>query len=115
MQPKIMKLGRVMRNLLPNAKSGTITDDMAQGVGAVKKGKIEIRTGKAPLIQVPIGKSSFEEKALLENLGALMDAVVKAKPSGSKGAYIKSITLTSTMGPGVSLDVGQAQALASAS
>lgn len=117
MMSKVSKLGRVLgrRGLMPNPKSGTVTDDLAKGVKEVKAGRIEFRTGKAPLIQVPIGKASFEEKGLLDNLGSLVDAVVKAKPTGSKGAYIKGITLTSTMGPGVKVDVGQTTALAASS
>jgi large subunit ribosomal protein L1 len=100
---------------MPNPKSGTVTDDVTRGIKDVKAGRIEFRTGKAPLIQVPIGKSSFEEKGLLDNLGSLVDAVVKAKPAGSKGSYIKSITLASTMGPGVKLDIPETVALASTS
>jgi large subunit ribosomal protein L1 len=117
MMGKVAKLGRVLgrRGLMPNPKSGTVTDDLERGVRDVKAGRIEFRTGKAPLIQVPIGKASFEEKGLLDNLGSLVDAVVKAKPAGSKGTYIKNITLTSTMGPGVKLDVPQTLAAASAS
>jgi large subunit ribosomal protein L1 len=117
MMPKVSKLGRVLgrRGLMPNPKSGTVTDDVERGVKEVKAGKIEFRTGKAPLIQVPIGKASFEEKGLLDNMASLVDAVVKAKPAGAKGAYIKTITLASTMGPGVKVDVPQALALASSS
>ena len=117
MMGKVAKLGRVLgrRGLMPNPKSGTVTDDLTRGVKDVKAGRIEFRTGKAPLIQVPIGKASFEDKGLLDNLGSLVDAVVKAKPSGSKGAYIRNITITSTMGPGVKLDVSQTMAIASAS
>jgi len=117
MMGKVAKLGRVLgrRGLMPNPKSGTVTDDLERGVKEVKAGRIEFRTGKAPLIQVPIGKASFEEKGLLDNLGSLVDAVVKARPSGSKGTYIKNITLTSTMGPGIKLDVAQTAALAGAS
>jgi large subunit ribosomal protein L1 len=117
MMPKVSKLGRVLgrRGLMPNPKSGTVTDDVTRGIKDVKAGRIEFRTGKAPLIQVPIGKSSFEEKGLLDNLGSLVDAVVKAKPAGSKGSYIKSITLASTMGPGVKLDIPETVALASTS
>jgi large subunit ribosomal protein L1 len=114
---KVGKLGRILgrRGLMPNTRSGTVVDDIASAVKSSKAGRIEFRTGKAPLIQVPIGKASFEDKGLLDNLGSLVDAVVKAKPAGAKGAYIKGITLTSTMGPGVRLDVGQTTALASAS
>jgi large subunit ribosomal protein L1 len=117
MMPKVSKLGRVLgrRGLMPNPKSGTVTDDVTRGIKDVKAGRIEFRTGKAPLIQVPIGKSSFEEKGLLDNLGSLVDAVVKAKPAGSKGSYIKSITLASTMGPGVKLDIPETVALGSTS
>ena len=117
MMGKVGKLGRVLgrRGLMPNPKSGTVTDDLAKGVKEVKAGRIEFRTGKAPLIQVPIGKASFEDKGLLDNLGSLVDAVVKAKPSGSKGAYIKGITISSTMGPGLKLDVAQTTALGSTS
>ncbi|HLQ34062.1 MAG TPA: 50S ribosomal protein L1 [Chloroflexota bacterium] len=117
MMGKVGRLGKVLgrRGLMPNPKSGTITDDLTRSVKEVKAGRIEFRTGKAPLIQVPIGKASFDEKGLLENLGSLVDAVVKAKPAGSKGPYIKNITLTSTMGPGVRLDVPQTMAKASES
>jgi large subunit ribosomal protein L1 len=117
MMGKVGRLGKVLgrRGLMPNPKSGTITDEVGRAVKEMKAGRIEFRTGKAPLIQVPIGKASFEDKGLLDNLSSLVDAVVKAKPPGAKGAYIKNITLTSTMGPGVKLDVGQTQALASAS
>ena len=117
MMAKVAKLGRVLgrRGLMPNPKSGTVTDDLERGVREVKAGRIEFRTGKAPLIQVPIGKASFEEKGLLDNLGSLVDAVVKARPAGSKGTYIKNITITSTMGPGIKLDVPQTMAIASAS
>jgi|SRR5579884_357044 large subunit ribosomal protein L1 len=117
MMGKVGRLGKVLgrRGLMPNPKSGTITDEVGRAVKEMKAGRIEFRTGKAPLIQVPIGKASFEDKGLLDNLSSLVDAVIKAKPAGAKGAYIKNITLTSTMGPGVKLDVGQTQALASAS
>jgi large subunit ribosomal protein L1 len=117
MMGKVAKLGRVLgrRGLMPNPKSGTVTDDLERGVREVKAGRIEFRTGKAPLIQVPIGKASFEERGLLDNLGSLVDAVMKARPAGSKGTYIRNITLTSTMGPGIKLDVPQTMAIASAS
>jgi large subunit ribosomal protein L1 len=117
MMGKVAKLGRVLgrRGLMPNPKSGTVTDDLERGVREVKAGRIEFRTGKAPLIQVPIGKASFEERGLLDNLGSLVDAVMKARPAGSKGTYIRNITLTSTMGPGIKLDVPETMAIASAS
>jgi large subunit ribosomal protein L1 len=117
MMGRVAKLGRVLgrRGLMPNPKSGTVTDDLERGVREVKAGRIEFRTGKAPLIQVPIGKASFEERGLLDNLGSLVDAVMKARPAGSKGTYIRNITLTSTMGPGIKLDVPETMAIASAS
>ena len=117
MMGKVAKLGRVLgrRGLMPNPKSNTVTDDLARGVKEVKAGRIEFRTDRSALIHVPIGKASFEDKGLLDNLGSFVDAVVKAKPSGSKGTYIKSITMASTMGPGIKLDISQATALATAS
>jgi len=116
MMSKVAKLGRVLgrRGLMPNPRSNTVTDDLLKAVKEVKAGRIEFRTDRSALIHVPIGKASFEEKGLLDNLGSFMDAVVKAKPAGSKGTYIKSITLASTMGPGVKVDIPQATALAAA-
>lgn len=115
MMQRVSKLGKVLgrKGLMPNPKSGTVTDDVERGVKEVKAGRIEFRTGKAALIQVPIGKASFDDEGLLNNLTSLVEAVVKAKPSGCKGTYIRSITLASTMGPGVHLDVPQTLALAS--
>jgi len=116
MMPKVSKLGRILgrRGLMPNPKSNTVTDDLSKGVKEVKAGRIEFRTDRSALIHVPIGKASFEDQGLLDNLTSFVDAVVKAKPAGSKGTYIKSITVASTMGPGVKLDVQQATALSSA-
>jgi large subunit ribosomal protein L1 len=116
MMSKVSRLGRVLgrRGLMPNPKSNTVTDDLARGVKEVKAGRIEFRTDRSALIHVPIGKASFEEKGLLDNLGSFVDAVVKAKPTGAKGTYIRSITLASTMGPGIKLDIAQATALAQA-
>jgi large subunit ribosomal protein L1 len=116
MMSKVSKLGRILgrRGLMPNPRSGTVVDDVAPAVKAAKAGRIEFRTDRSALIHVPIGKASFEEKGLLDNLGSFVDAVVKAKPAGAKGSYIKSITMASTMGPGIKLDIGQTTALASA-
>ena len=101
------RLGKVLgpKGLMPNPKAGTVTMDVTKAVNDIKAGKIEYRLDKANIIHVPIGKASFSEEKLQENFNALMDAIVKARPSALKGQYLKSITLTSTMGPGVKLNV----------
>ena len=101
------RLGRVLgpKGLMPNPKAGTVTMDVTKAINDIKAGKIEYRLDKANIIHVPIGKASFREEKLQENFNALMDAIVKARPSALKGQYLKSITLTSTMGPGVKLNV----------
>jgi large subunit ribosomal protein L1 len=113
---KVGRLGKILgrRGLMPNPKSGTVVQpqDMARAVGDMQKGRVEFRLDRTALMHVPIGKASFEDKALLENLGALVDAVQKAKPSGAKGQYIRTITVCATMGPGVSLDLQPALAMA---
>jgi large subunit ribosomal protein L1 len=100
------KLGRVLgpRGLMPNPKTGTVTFDIAKAVSDAKGGKLEYRTDRGANVHVSIGKKSFEERALLENYAALVDEIVRAKPSAAKGRYIKGITLTSTMGPGLHVD-----------
>ena len=97
------KLGRVFgpKGLMPNPKAGTVTMDITKAVEEAKAGKIEYRLDKANIIHVPVGKASFSEDALVANYNALLEAINKAKPSSLKGTYLKSITLTSTMGPGV--------------
>lgn len=97
------KLGRVFgpKGLMPNPKAGTVTMDITKAVEEAKAGKIEYRLDKANIIHVPVGKASFSEEALVQNYNALLEAINKAKPSSLKGTYLKSITLTSTMGPGV--------------
>lgn len=97
------RIGRILgpKGLMPNPKSGTVTMDVAKAVQEVKAGKVEYRLDKTAIIHCPIGKKSFGTDKVVENLNALMDAIVKAKPAVSKGQYIKSVTLTSTMGPGV--------------
>ena len=96
-------IGRILgpKGLMPNPKSGTVTMDVAKAVQEVKAGKVEYRLDKTAIIHCPIGKKSFGSEKLTENFNALMDAIVKAKPATSKGQYIKSVTLTATMGPGV--------------
>ena len=100
------KLGRVLgpRGLMPNPKTGTVTFDVAKAVSDAKAGKLEYRTDRGANVHVPIGKKSFGERALVENYAALIDEIVRAKPASAKGRYIKGITLTSTMGPGVHVD-----------
>ena len=97
------RIGRLLgpKGLMPNPKSGTVTMDVAKAVAEVKAGKVEYRLDKTAIIHCPIGKKSFGTEKLIENFTALMDAIVKAKPAAAKGQYIKSVTLTSTMGPGV--------------
>lgn len=97
------RIGRILgpKGLMPNPKSGTVTMDVARAVAEVKAGKVEYRLDKTAIIHCPIGKKSFGAEKLLENFNALMDAIVKAKPAAAKGQYIKSVTLASTMGPGV--------------
>ncbi len=97
------RIGRVLgpKGLMPNPKSGTVTMDVAKAVQEVKAGKVEYRLDKTAIIHCPIGKKSFGSDKIVENFNALMDAIAKAKPAASKGQYIKSVTLTSTMGPGV--------------
>ena len=97
------RLGRILgpKGLMPNPKAGTVTMDVAKAVKEIKAGKIEYRLDKSNIIHVPVGKASFTEEQLGENFRALMDALVKARPSTVKGAYLRSITLASTMGPGV--------------
>ena len=100
------RIGRLLgpKGLMPNPKLGTVTMDVAKAIADTKAGKVEYRLDKANIIHVPVGKASFSEEQLKSNLDALMAAIVKARPSSLKGTYLKSITLTSTMGPGVKLD-----------
>lgn len=103
------RLGKVLgpKGLMPNPKAGTVTMDVAKAIADIKAGKIEYRLDKANIIHVPVGKISFDEAKLQENFEALMDAIVKAKPSALKGQYLRSITLATTMGPGVKVNVAK--------
>ena len=103
---KVGPLGRVLgpRGLMPTPKAGTVTFDISRAVKEIKAGKIEFRVDKTGIIHAPIGKASFSEEQLSENLGAFMDEIVRARPSGVKGTYLKSVTVSSTMGPGVGID-----------
>ena len=103
------RLGKVLgpKGLMPNPKAGTVTMDVTKAVNDIKAGKIEYRLDKANIIHVPVGKASFTEEQLTQNYNALMDAILKAKPAALKGQYIKSATLTTTMGPGVRMSVAK--------
>ena len=100
------RLGRVLgpKGLMPNPKAGTVTMDVAKAIADIKAGKIEYRLDKTNIVHVPLGKASFTEEQLSENFQTLMSAIIKAKPSALKGQYLRSITLTSTMGPGVKVN-----------
>ena len=103
------RLGKVLgpKGLMPNPKAGTVTMDVTKAINDIKAGKIEYRLDKTNIIHCPIGKASFTEEQLLQNVNALLDAIVKARPSALKGQYLRSITLTSTMGPGVKVSVAK--------
>jgi len=107
MMRSVGKLGKILgpRGLMPNPKTGTVTQDITNAVREVKAGKVEFRVDKTGVIHVPVGKVSFETGKLLENASSLIQAVIKAKPAAAKGKYVKSVTICSTMGPGVHLDV----------
>jgi large subunit ribosomal protein L1 len=114
MMKSVGRLGKVLgpRGLMPNPKTGTVTFDVAKAVQEVKAGKVEFRTDKTALVHVPVGKISFEPNKLVENATTVVTAVVKAKPAVAKGKYIKGCTLSSTMGPGVSIDTAPVEAAA---
>jgi len=110
MMPIVGRLGKVLgpRNLMPNPKVGTVTMDIKEAVEAAKGGQVQFKAEKAGVVHAGIGKASFDEAKLVENVRAFVEAVNKAKPSGAKGAYMKKIAISSTMGPGVSIDVESA-------
>lgn len=112
MMPVVGRLGKVLgpRNLMPNPKVGTVTMDVADAVKNAKGGEVQFKVEKAGVVHAGVGKASFDEGKLVENVRAFMGAVLKAKPAGAKGAYVKKIALSSTMGPGVTISVDNASA-----
>jgi large subunit ribosomal protein L1 len=112
MMKSVGRLGKVLgpRGLMPNPKTGTVTFDVAKAVREIKAGKVEYRVDKTAIIHAPIGKVSFGPDKLLENAKAIIDSVLKAKPAAAKGKYVKSIALSSTMGPGVRVDLASVEA-----
>ena len=108
MMAEVGKLGQILgpRGLMPNPKSGTVSNDVSKAVSELKAGKIEFRVDKEGIVHVGIGKLSFDADKIVENFNAFMDAIVKAKPNSLKGAYIKKVSISSTMGPGLRLNVG---------
>jgi large subunit ribosomal protein L1 len=112
MMKSVGRLGKVLgpKGLMPNPKTGTVTTDVAAAVKEIKAGKVEFRTDKTALVHVPVGKLSFDPQKLVDNAMTVIFSVVKAKPSAAKGKYIKGVTLSSTMGPGIQLDFAAAEA-----
>jgi len=112
MMPVVGRLGKILgpRNLMPNPKVGTVTPDVATAVAAAKGGEVQFKAEKGGVVHAGVGKASFDEAKLVENIRAFVDAVSKAKPTGAKGAYMKGITLSSSMGPGVTVSVDSANA-----
>jgi len=106
MMKSVGRLGKVLgpRGLMPNPKTGTVTNDVAGAIKEIKAGKVEFRTDKTALVHVPVGKLSFPVQKLIDNATTVISSVVRAKPSAAKGKYIKGITISSTMGPAISLD-----------
>jgi large subunit ribosomal protein L1 len=113
---QVGRLGKILgrRGLMPNPKAGTITFDLDRAIREVKGGRIEFKVDKSAIIHVPIGKASFEAQAIVANLAALVDAVNRAKPAGAKGTYLRTLTIASTMGPGIKVDIPAVLAAASA-
>ncbi|HVC81069.1 MAG TPA: 50S ribosomal protein L1 [Chloroflexota bacterium] len=113
MMQAVGRLGKILgrRGLMPNPKAGTVTFDIARTIREVRSGRVEFRVDRAGLVHVPVGRLSFDEPSIMNNVAAMIEAVTAAKPTGAKGHYMRSITLTSTMAPGIPLDTSAAQAL----
>jgi len=113
---QVGRLGRILgrRGLMPNPKAGTVTFDIERAVKEVKGGRVEFKVDKGAIVHVPVGRASFEEAQLAENLTVLVDAINRAKPSGAKGTYLRTLTIATTMGPGIRVDIAGALAAAAA-
>jgi len=113
MMGTVGRLGRVLgpRGLMPNPRTGTVTVDIGKAIDEIRRGRVEFRVDRTGIIHVPIGKASFEEQQLLDNLATMVDAIVRARPSGARGTYVRSIALAPTMGPGIALDTATTTAL----
>jgi large subunit ribosomal protein L1 len=111
------RLGRVLgrKGLMPNPKSGTITFDLERAIKEIKSGRVEFKVDKAGIIHVSFGKAAFEAQQLVDNLATLMDAINRARPAGAKGQYLRTLTIASTMGPGIRVDIPAVLAVAAAS
>jgi large subunit ribosomal protein L1 len=107
------RLGRVLgpRGLMPNPRTGTVTLDIGRAIDEIRRGRVEFRVDRSGIIHVPIGKVSFEQKQLLDNLATMVDAIVRARPSGARGTYVRSIAISPTMGPGIALETAATTAL----
>lgn len=116
MMGQVGRLGRILgrRGLMPNPKAGTITFDLERAIREVKGGRVEFKVDKGGIVHVPVGKASFEAPQIVENLAALIDAINRAKPAGAKGQYLKGLTIASTMGPGIRVDIPAVLAQAAA-
>jgi large subunit ribosomal protein L1 len=114
MMKSVGRLGKVLgpRGLMPNPKTGTVTFDIGKAVREIKAGKVEFRVDKTGIVHAPVGKTSFSTDRLLENARALVDSIIKARPSAAKGRYMKSVVVSSTMGPGIRIDAGSLEAAA---
>jgi large subunit ribosomal protein L1 len=108
------RLGKVLgpRGLMPNPKTGTVTFDVAKAIKDIRAGKVEYRVEKAGIVHVPVGKASFDEHKLVDNANAVFESIIKAKPSSSKGKYLRSVTVSMTMGPGIKIDPAQVEKVA---
>ncbi|WP_028841292.1 50S ribosomal protein L1 [Thermodesulfobacterium hveragerdense] len=113
MMPAVSKLGKILgpRGLMPSSKTGTVTFDVAKAVKDIKAGKVDFRVDRGAVVHVPVGKVSFGEKKILENMAAFFEALLKAKPSAAKGQYIRSVAISTTMGPGIKVDPNEVRIL----
>jgi large subunit ribosomal protein L1 len=114
MMGAVGRIGKILgpRGLMPNPKTGTVTMDIAKAVKEIKAGKLEFRVDKAGIVHIPVGRASFSEEKLIENARAVLTAILRAKPASAKGNYIQGVTVSTTMGPGIKIDVNQVRAMA---